>query len=1428
MKKRLLSALLALVMVLALLPVSVFADEADTPTEVTTPAAVEDENPAAPADETEVTPPAQTPVTSRSVTTFADGATYSGGQATWATSINETLWPTGLVDVTDLPCWVVRSKNQVTVDGKKVYTYAVANSGYVTSTGASGTWYSSLTEIASNKGQDYAVNNVTAINASGTIVIPENITSLTMELSDYPISSATGSVSLTLGAKLTTLSIKNSKATGIKPAVSFTATGKLTSLTLENVDGSGITGFGNTAGSDYGTSLAHTLTLKNSVFGVVNLVGNGVNNKGVAQKANQTLSVSGQSTVGNITLTGGTCNVTLEDTTVNGGTGTLTVTSNGGAINIKGKSTVGAVTLGILTDKQTRYPTITIDGSATVGSISEANPALTPIPTTMVNINSGENHVATGGSESITLRNSTVNVKAGEVGDVNLTGGSLNVTGTYITVGDVTLAGEASLSVSGSWNENQGNSGSHNTVGGITAPKGTKLTITNDPTNVYGAAIANLPAYTSGNVMGGTWLGPVNPDALHSSLVYYIEDHTVNDSQPTYTYYTSAQLGTALNAQQEKPTTRVLKVTGSPYTDANTGEIHFMNGSVLWGVLKVTGREPIVLPSSINNVKLSNWYDGNVTYPVGGTYTAPKALEMTNDGTSDNNNIPYVELNGSGGVNTGDATKLLNVSVVSDSGEASNVRASLGGTVISLTGAVNKGSSDIKLKLTTDAMTKKDSKDYPVELEVWVTYNSVTGSLLFTNQDTNAWPKGMTLEADATGLAVLRLSNGTKYTLNGSGLKVRSSIRVAGYDTAYNAYPGGHYEVGWANTGTYSYMEVTVNVPTLRTDLDKKVVIDLLTSDSAQFDWANSPAMKQAINAVLAGITETQVDQWLSQTKREAYTKLHTGAKYETALGDLTGYSEVWMVPYLAINVTGYSTNGTMTFTAVPSYRIEVRQDTSSYGNGYSNAFYDSKKTETYQNTPYVKVVKAGASLGALTGEIGKDNSKYDKTDALTGLKLTFGTGFTSFVTANETYMHQDNTFAYKYDSTGPHFDVSHAGNSLGTMVISKSAPLVTLYASCTADSDGKITGLGAVLGYYSTLQAAVDDAKNNQHINVDKSYTGSMSVSVTGNARKFTVQGNGLNVVAANATNGLVDLNGTGGLYTVQLNRDSTAVVDATTATIAVNTVLNGSATVSATTAKSGTTVTVTCAPAVGYRTNNVSVSAHMTATNTNSAVSVTKVSDNVYSFKVPQGANSITVTPNFVLATVSSAIPFTDVATNHWAYNSVKYVYDNGLMNGVNTAGTQFGGTQTLNRAMVVTILYRAAGSPYVGTTSRFSDVANNTWYSQAVAWANQNNIVTGYTNGTFQPNWAITRQELATILYRYNTTYKGRATTGSTTLANFPDQGNVSDWATAGMQWAVGNGIVNGVTNGVTTTLSPSGSATRYEAATMLMRYGQGMGL
>ena len=190
--------------------------------------------------------------------------------------------------------------------------------------------------------------------------------------------------------------------------------------------------------------------------------------------------------------------------------------------------------------------------------------------------------------------------------------------------------------------------------------------------------------------------------------------------------------------------------------------------------------------------------------------------------------------------------------------------------------------------------------------------------------------------------------------------------------------------------------------------------------------------------------------------------------------------------------------------------------------------------------------------------------------------------------------------------------------------------------------------------------------------------------------------------------------------------------------------------------------------------------------------------------------GSGTITVT----IKSKTSSDKFTDVSTKtgfQWAADSIDFGADNGIIKGATTY--TFAPSQSLTRAQLVTILYRAAGSPSVSSvTNPFKDTKSD-YYTNAMLWAYKNSIVTGTSATTFSPDSPVTREQIAAILYRY----MGSPTaTGS--LTGFTDRANVSTYATTAMQWAIGKGYITGIG----TKLDPKGNATRAQVAVIIHRF------
>ncbi len=253
-----------------------------------------------------------------------------------------------------------------------------------------------------------------------------------------------------------------------------------------------------------------------------------------------------------------------------------------------------------------------------------------------------------------------------------------------------------------------------------------------------------------------------------------------------------------------------------------------------------------------------------------------------------------------------------------------------------------------------------------------------------------------------------------------------------------------------------------------------------------------------------------------------------------------------------------------------------------------------------------------------------------------------------------------------------------------------------------------------------------------------------------------------------------------------------------------------NGTVTANPTAAKAGATVTLTPVPDEGYALSTLTVTDRF-----GDAVRVTEQADGTYTFPMPNG--QVTVTATFVqVEEPAPTEPFVDVNEGDWFYDAVVYAYQNELMDGV--GGNRFAPNSETTRAQLVTILYRLEGEPAVSGDLPFTDVEAGIWYTDAILWAAQNNIVNGVSDTEFAPGDDLTRQQLVTILYRYAEA-KGYDVSASADLSGYPDAGQVQTYAQPAMAWAVAENIIQGMEDG---TLKPAGNASRAQIATILMRF------
>ena len=409
-----------------------------------------------------------------------------------------------------------------------------------------------------------------------------------------------------------------------------------------------------------------------------------------------------------------------------------------------------------------------------------------------------------------------------------------------------------------------------------------------------------------------------------------------------------------------------------------------------------------------------------------------------------------------------------------------------------------------------------------------------------------------------------------------------------------------------------------------------------------------------------------------------------------------------------------------------------------------------------------------------------------------------------------------DETIGATYKSKGA-VQLKHVGEETPTLTIKDSTLILT------GNGNGAKTNEQTI--YIGKGDMETENAQINGTLALDESVTNRFVVTYVNNGKQITTElvesGEKITfpVLSDQGYNHFVGW--TDGAKTYDVN-DQVSISKDTTFTavwsytppanpnykITIGAMENGTVTANPTAAKAGATVTLTPVPDEGYALSTLTVTDRF-----GDAVRVTENSDGTYTFTMPNG--QVTVTATFVETEEPVAEPFIDVAEGDWFYDAVVYAYQNELMDGV--GGNRFAPNSETTRAQLVTILYRLEGEPAVSGDLPFTDVEAGIWYTDAILWAAENNIVNGVSDTEFAPGDDLTRQQLVTILYRYAEA-KGYDVSASADLSGYPDAGQVQDYAQPAMAWAVAEGIVEGMDGN----LNPAGNASRAQIATILMRF------
>lgn len=1328
MKKRLLSAALALAMVLTMLPLSAFAAPVTTPsgdgTERVSYVEYNDAKgnyPDAPAwYVTHVTPASGSTPAQTDYIKVDDGVSV-GGYYYNLTNYDSTSFRTD-------------ANGNLTSTPIGIYTLSKDSStGSVTKTGLKGT----VTVIGGNISID-AVNNssLTVDICGGSVTISQTNTG-------------------TSTTKLTSLTINNSlyAKTKAKGSLTMTNLDKLTNLTLNNVTVAAAIELNSkvvsTNAAQSGGGQAHTLTLKGAEVGAITLDGKGTNSP-TATHAAQRLDVT-SSSVGNITVKGVNNTVTLNEVKATTAP-TVTIEGTGGSLNVRGGSVLGAVTVSGADKETTAAPSsINVETGSTVASISSAKDADEKA--------TGRNTITIGGtSGAITAKNSTVNVNGGHTGNITLTTGAVSVSGNRASVGDVELAHDATFNLTGT----------NCTVGAlkVASAGATPATITfnvpNDPSNTLGSTATSISSdYTKKTVKGGTWIKEVPAANLDASLAYQLEK-TVGGAK-TYTYYTSEQLGDAILEQGTDTANNVLTKIGDSGTNKKT--VSFMNGSMLWGEMSISADVVIPkLPTQMNNIKTPYWSDGKFSN-LAGSYSVPSG---------------GATLNAGGGVVSTDVTKLNDVKITTGSGASTiSIKAALAGSAIVLSGAVESGDTKFDLELETDAVTvdktnPADPKEVPVTIKLSVIFDPSTKTLTIANPGTQDLGNGVIIE---NTFQAIKLSNGSRYTFDGKGLVVRTEqIKVAGLDK--DTYPA---DKGISTNG----IEVIVSAPGYTaTQALKDQVISLINGTGAAVDWTKSPAVQRAVNAALATITDKTVEGYINAATARARSDHRLASGKDTAYQSTN--TQTWLVPYLEVNVTNYLPNAynpSLTATLTLKWRVEV------IPGSVTPTAPAAKEAANVANKAGTFIAKQGTAL-TLDEDLGEDGVKITFANLAKHTFAHQADTYDYEIKTNAftvTHAVNGNLGKFVLDTVKPLIELGTKKTSASEMDTVEQY-FSTLQAAVDAAEDGKMIEINSNYKGSTTINMTgkartIYIQANGKNVVVANASGGMVENNEKGSF--YTIKLNRDNTVTANAvvsvgsaSNGSASVDTTiakpgssvSGKYTANSGYKAgsfTATAQPGNKSVSVSVSANG--TFSFTVPSDATSVTVTPSFVL------------------DNGLPFTDVANNAWYFtavkycydttnngyRLMEGDSAATFAPNgsFTRAHMvqilwnmkgrptprTTANPFRDMSSSNWYYSAVLWAYENGYAKGY-PDGT-FKPGQAVTRQEMVQFLYQASGSPSgSGNLSYYSDgyTANN-WAQPALRWATGLGILSGQNSAslgnTLAPRAVAKRCEVAVTVMNFD---------------------------------------------------------------------------
>ena len=594
------------------------------------------------------------------------------------------------------------------------------------------------------------------------------------------------------------------------------------------------------------------------------------------------------------------------------------------------------------------------------------------------------------------------------------------------------------------------------------------------------------------------------------------------------------------------------------------------------------------------------------------------------------------------------------------------------------------------------------------------------------------------------------------------------SISGGYFTTDPSAYVASGYVAGTSDVSGYSYKVVaktnTGSVEVKPAVAEPEVKVDKIP----QADKEKVAAAAKTVSAPTLGAAAVDEAQKINEDKANELLK-------DVNVGD--GVKKLYVQSSLKVEPTAYNeTTKTLALDITPQYRIVA--STADTADGIELG--DNGNAKVVQDYQPMNITKATVVTMELPADFASGVDKLS-------IQHTKSNGTVEYYTG--TVAEQSGKHLLTFTTTGfSPFVISVPAASIGENV-------------------------------YPTLQAAVENVKNNEIIKLAKDVDEATVVTVA-KSIKFTVNTDNKTFNAAKnivaGSNTTVKVTGESSPYTYEFTYTKPSSGSSggsssgkTTYKVTTSAVNNGGVNASPSSAEKGATITITLSPDKGYKLDKLTVT-----DGSGKTVSTVKKSDTVYTFTMP--ASAVKVGVSYVKATETpSKTKFNDVSANDWFASAVDYVTGKGMMNG--TADNTFSPKAHTTRGMVVTVLYRLENQPSTSAAS-FTDVASGAYYANAVAWANANGIVSGYGSGKFGPNDKVTREQLAAILYRY-AQYKKYDVSGAKSLDGYTDAQSVSSYAVPALQWANAAGIVTGKSG---SKLDPKGNATRAEVAAMLMRF------